>query len=208
MSHPQQRFFVAGVKQFLPSYFSGRAVIEIGSLNLNGSVREFFQDCNYLGLDVGEGPDVDLVCHGENYGGAANGTDVVISCEAMEHNPQWKKTWLNMLRLVKEDGLVVMTCATPGRRQHGTVEFNPSDSPLTIDKSQNYYRNLAASDFTDLLQHDAWFSVWGFFEDRSSHDLYFFGVGKEAGEEIRAQALQLHAALKDHYHKVNVLGHY
>jgi hypothetical protein len=140
MSHPQQRFFVAGVKQFLPSYFKERSVIEIGSLNLNGSVRELFEGCSYLGLDVGEGRDVDLVCHGENYGGAASGTDVVISCEAMEHNPQWKKTWLNTLRLVKEDGLVVMTCATPGRRQHGTVEFNPTDSPLTVGKSQNHYR--------------------------------------------------------------------
>ena len=208
MSHLQQRFFVAGVKQFLPSYFRDRSVVEIGSLNLNGSVRELFEGCSYLGLDVGEGPDVDLVCHGENYGGAASGTEVVISCEAMEHNPQWKKTWLNTLRLVKDDGLVVMTCATPGRRQHGTVEFNPSDSPLTVGQRQNHYRNLAATDFTALLQHDAWFSVWGFFEDRSSHDLYFFGVGQEADEQTRTQATALHAALKEHYHKVNVLGRY
>jgi hypothetical protein len=88
------------------------------------------------------------------------------------------------------------------------VEFAPTDSPLTVVQSQNYYRNLAASDFTGLLQHDAWFSVWGFFEDRSSHDLYFFGVGKEASEETRTQAQQLHTALKDHYHRVNVLGSY
>jgi hypothetical protein len=58
-------------------------VIEVGNLNLNGSVREFFSECDYLGLEVGEGEgegqDVDLVSFGENYGGMANSTDMLIS---------------------------------------------------------------------------------------------------------------------------------
>lgn len=208
MAHQQQRFFVHAIRQLMPHYFAQRSVIEVGSLNLNGSVRECFSECQYLGLDVGEGRDVDLVCHGENYGGAASSADVLISCEAMEHNPQWKKTWLNMLRLVKEDGLLIMTCATNGRRQHGTAEFMPSDSPLTMSQGQSYYRNLVADDFTALLNHDAWFAVWGFFQDHSSHDLYFFGVGHGVNDDTRTQAQQLHSALKDHYHRVNVLGAY
>ena len=208
MAHSQQFFFVNGVKQFLPAYFSGRSVLEIGSLNLNGSVRQFFSDCQYIGLDIGEGRDVDLVCHGENYGAAADSCDVVISCEAMEHNPQWQKTWLNMLRIAKPDGLVIMSCATHGRRQHGTAEFNPSDSPLTTAQGANYYRNLTAADFQGIVNHDAWFAVWGFYQDLSSHDLYFFGVGKQATEEHSAQARQLAAALQVHYERVNALGIY
>ncbi|WP_157609601.1 class I SAM-dependent methyltransferase [Variovorax sp. Root473] len=208
MAHPQQSFFVNGVKQLLPAYFNQRSVLEIGSLNINGSVRETFTDCTYLGLDVGEGPGVDLVCHGENYGGEASSVDVVISCEAMEHNPQWPKTWLNMLRLVKTDGLLIMTCATEGRRQHGTTAFDPTASPLTTGQGQEHYQNLVAADFQALVNHDAWFSVWGFYQDFSSRDLYFFGVGKQASEEVQAQARHLASAFKDHYHRVNVLGLY
>jgi len=208
VSHPQQRFFVNSVKQLLPGFFQGRSVIEVGSLNINGSVREFFSDCSYVGLDVGEGKDVDLVCRGEDYGAGAGGADVLISCEAMEHNAAWKKTWLNMLRLVKDDGLVIMTCATHGRRQHGTADFVPSDSPLTHGQGHNHYCNLAAGDFAAVVNHDAWFSVWAFYQNLSVHDLYFFGVGLQADEQTRAQARRLQTAFQEHYQRVNVLGVY
>lgn len=208
MSHIQQRIFVDGIKQFLPRYFEGCKVLEVGSLNINGSVRDFFSGCQYIGLDVGPGPGVDEVGYGENYASTANHFDMVISCEAMEHNPGWRKTWLNMLRMLKGDGLMLMTCATFGRRQHGTDNFQPNDSPLTIGLGQSYYQNLSEADFLSLLNPQAWFSVWGFFVDNSSHDLYFFGLGLEADEATRAQALQLSNALTAHYHQVNVMGVY
>lgn len=206
MSHPQQQFFVSGVKQFLPEYFSDKKVLEIGSLNINGSVREFFERCDYLGLDLGAGKDVDLVCSGQDFGAQANSFDVVISCEAMEHNPEWRKTWLNMMRLVKHDGLIIMTCATTGRRQHGTEEFNPADSPLTMQLGQNYYRNLTQDDFSSLMAHDAWFSVSSFFVDHTHHDLYFFGLSANAAPEQAEKGRHLLAAFTDYYHKRNILG--
>lgn len=206
MSHPQQLFFVGGIKQFLGEFFQRQKVLEIGSLDINGSVRPLFEDCDYIGLDVGEGKSVDLVCHGENYGEKADAFDVVISCEAMEHNPGWRKTWLNMARLVKDAGLVVMTCATTGRRQHGTLEYSPTDSPLTTQDNQNHYRNLVAEDFLAILPCDAWFSVWSFYYDHTSHDLYFFGLGKGAAPETVQKATELRLALADYYHKRNILG--
>ena len=41
MSHIQQRFFVGGIKQFLPDFFQEKIVLEVGSLNINGTVRDF-----------------------------------------------------------------------------------------------------------------------------------------------------------------------
>ena len=38
MTHPQQFFCIQPLKQFLPQYFEGCKVLEIGSLNLNGSI--------------------------------------------------------------------------------------------------------------------------------------------------------------------------
>lgn len=208
MAHIQQRFFVNGVHDFLPHFFQQKKVLEIGSLNLNGSVRDFFTQCDYLGLDVAPGKDVDEVCFGENYGAPASAFDTVISCEAMEHNPSWQKTWLNMLRLIKSDGLMIMTCATLGRKQHGTESFQPEDSPLTHLLGQNYYRNLSAADFGNLSNLDVWFSVWGFFVDNSSYDLYFFGVGHDVDEATKNAAIHLKQAFADHYFKINTLGVY
>lgn len=208
MSHIQQRFFVNGVKQFLPTFFQNSKVLEIGSLNLNGSVREFFTDCQYLGIDVGMGPDVDEVCYGEDFGAKANSFDTVISCEAMEHNPGWQKTWLNMIRVLHSQGLMIMTCATHGRKQHGTENFQPHDSPLTTSLGQNYYKNLNAQDFIKITNPDNWFSEWGFFVDGSSYDLYFFGLGTAADTGTIESARSLKMALNEHYYRVNTLGIY
>ncbi len=65
MSHPQQIDFVAKLSQKFPELFVRTNVLEIGSLNINGSIRQFFQQCNYIGVDIGEGRDVDLVARGE-----------------------------------------------------------------------------------------------------------------------------------------------
>lgn len=208
MAHAQQFFYVQSVKQFLPEYFEARKVLEIGSLNINGSVRQFFAGCDYTGLDVGEGRDVDLVCPGQDHAVPAETYDTIITCEMMEHNPAWRRTWLNMLRMVKPDGLVLMTCATIGRRQHGTDEYTPSASPLTVAQKKAHYRNLGESDFTALVQHDAWFAEHAYVVDHESHDLSFFGVGLEAGDATKQRARQLKAALNQYYHDKNILGKY
>jgi SAM-dependent methyltransferase len=157
-------------------------------------------------LDVGPGTGVDIVCPGQDYGGAARSFDVVISCEMMEHNPRWRVTWLNMLRLVKADGLVVMTCASLGRHRHGTQDTTPLDSPLTVSNGSAYYQNLVSDDFTALVHHEAWFACHGWFDDHTSHDLYFFGVGTEVSETVRGQADRLKKTLTTYYWEKNVAG--
>src|SRR5690606_19424692 len=106
-------------------FFRGTRVLEVGSLDLNGSVRSNFSGCDYLGIDVAAGPGVDLVCQGQDYDAPDGSFDVVTSCEAMEHNPYWRETFANMLRLCRPGGLILMTCATTGRGEHGTTRKHP-----------------------------------------------------------------------------------
>ena len=176
MSHPRQREFVRLVATGLPAFFHKAKVLEVGSLNINGSVREFFTDCDYLGLDVGAGPDVDLVCEGQRYDAPDHTFDQVISCEAMEHNPFFQETFRNMIRMCKPGGLITLTCATTGRPEHGTARSEPGQSPLTVDQGWNYYRNLTRRDFAaagnlekDFVRHRFW-TNW------LSFDLYFIGL--------------------------------
>ena len=86
MSHPEQREFVAEIKRTYPDLFSSKKVLEVGSLDINGSIREFFTECAYLGVDLAAGPGVDLVSRGEDLDFPDESFDVVASCECFEHN--------------------------------------------------------------------------------------------------------------------------
>lgn len=203
MAHYTQHQFVRWVKDFFPGFFCGRSVLEIGSLDINGSVRPFFTDCRYLGLDVGRGPGVDLVCGGQDYDGADASFDVVCSFEAMEHNPHWQATFANMLRLVKPGGMVLMTCATRGRPEHGTTRTSPADSPLTIGIGWDYYRNLTAGDFAqafDLRQHFSRHFATHYYQ---GCDLFF--VGFRAGAPPPVAVTKAFAWLRWRYLLRNLL---
>ena len=132
MAHPEQFEFVVLVRTLFPAFFTGKKVLEIGSLDINGSIRDFFSGCDYTGLDIAPGKGVDVVCEGQLFDAPEASFDVVISCEAMEHNPFWVETVSNIFRLAKPGGLVIVSCATVGRAEHGTTRTSGSDSPLSI----------------------------------------------------------------------------
>ena len=65
MAHPEQAEFFSGVRAQYPHFFRGARVLEVGSLDINGSVRDLFSDCDYTGVDLALGPGVDLACQGQ-----------------------------------------------------------------------------------------------------------------------------------------------
>lgn len=176
MAHDEQREFFTRMAALFPASFNGVRVLEVGSLNINGTVRDFFRDCKYVGVDVAQGPGVDVVCQGQNLDYPGKTFDTVISAECLEHNPYWVETFANMVRMCS--GMVFMSCATTGRPEHGTERTSPNCSPLTVGLGWDYYRNLTAQDFTDALDFRMLFTDWNFSVNEVSHDLYFFGSVK------------------------------
>lgn len=175
MAHQQQFDFVKNCQQKYPNAFSQAKVLEVGSLDINGSVRQFFTDCDYLGIDVGEGKGVDLVCQAQEFQAPAFSFNTAISCECFEHNPYWIASFENMHRVVEKGGLVVMSCATTGRAEHGTRASSPADAPLV---EWDYYKNLTEEDFRKAFELDKMFSEYEFSTNNQTHDLYFYGVKK------------------------------
>jgi SAM-dependent methyltransferase len=175
MAHREQAAYIFSVKEGWPRFFKGGRVLEIGSLNINGTVRDWFDADEYVGVDVGEGPGVDVVMSGHEYD-SDKPFDCCISCECFEHNPFWKETFLNMVRLCRQGGLVIFTCATTGRPEHGTERTTPHDSPLTIAKGWSYYCNLTKEDFTASIDFDELFLEHEFCVNERSCDLYFVGT--------------------------------
>jgi outer membrane protein assembly factor BamD (BamD/ComL family) len=149
------------------------SVLDIGSYDVNGCLRGLISSPNYVGLDLMAGPNVDAVASGADYTSSSK-FELTLSCECFEHNPHYMETFENMVRLTKPGGLVVFTCATTGREEHGTARTTPYSSIASNETYGNYYKNLTKSDFAaDYLQ--AHFSEWLFFTNHFSSDLYFIG---------------------------------
>jgi SAM-dependent methyltransferase len=166
------------VKRHFPRYFKDARVLEVGSLDINGTIRSSFTGCPYVGVDVAPGKGVDEVCQGQDVSYPSNHFDVVVSCACMEHNPFWAETMSNMFRMAKPNGLVIMTCATTGFEEHGTTRTTAHNSPLTVGIGWEYYRNLGVADLEAGLNLEGWFSDYVLMQNWEAINLYFVGIKK------------------------------
>ena len=176
MAHAQQHNYIAHLRTKWPQHYVGQPVLEVGSLDINGSVRQFFTDCDYTGVDLAPGPGVDVVCAGQDLAWPDGSFGTVITTECFEHNPYWQMTFDHMLRVCRPGGLMIMTCATTGRAEHGTARTTPSDSPLTVARGWHYYQNLTQADFERHWSFDLVFDSYEWQVDHDHHDLYFWGI--------------------------------
>ena len=140
------------------------SVLEIGSLDINGSVRPLFATAShYHGLDLVAGDGVDEVADASTWPPPRT-YDVVVSAEVLEHAPPWREILEMMWRATAPGGLLLMTCATDGRAPHSAVDG------LDV-RPDEYYANVAARDVRALIAGwgiDAWVVEWA--QDRG--DLY------------------------------------
>ena len=181
MSHYQQIEFCKLVKV---NFFENKkiSVLELGSYNVNGSIRTIFDNTTeYIGLDLIKGPGVDVVYDGKHMP-INQEFDLCISCECFEHNPNYLENFLKMIQLAKKDGVVVFTCASIGRSEHGTTETDMTSSPGSMEK-WNYYKNLKKTDFTKKINLSKFFYKFLFFENYISKDLYFIGIKSKQHEK-------------------------
>ena len=176
MAHPQQAEFFSTVRAHYGDHFKGARVLEVGSLDINGSVRDLFEACDYTGVDLQPGPGVDLACPGHLLALPTASFDTVISAECFEHNPFWRETLANMLRMLRPGGLVTISCATTGRKEHGTTRTNPDASPFTVQERWDYYQNLSASKLEAGVNLAGWLADWHCWVNYVSYDLYFVGL--------------------------------
>lgn len=189
MAHKEQIEYVNSVKTKFPEYFNKKKVLGIGTFNVCGTEDVFFNNCDYQGLDIGEGKGVDIVCPAQDFDAPNNTYDVIISCECFEHNPFYKETIQNAVRMLKTKGLFLFTCATTGRAVHGTKNSDEKDkikhknwitmpNVFREDWDNDYYKNLTEYDIRKAIDIDSNFSNYEFSIEHKHHDLYFFGFKK------------------------------
>lgn len=107
---------------------AGMPVLEVGSQNVNGSVRplvESFGPASYTGTDVRVGAGVDHVINADtltrHYGLEHFG--LVISTEMLEHTLDWHAALWNMALVLAPRGHLVLTTRSHGFPYHYPPDF-------------------------------------------------------------------------------------
>ena len=151
MAHRAQIDWCKKIKKDYPQHFVGKKVLDIGSLDINGNNKFLFNDCEYVGLDVVKGKNVNAVSIAHEYRPKAT-FDVVLSTNALEHDMYFKLTLKKMVEVLKPSGLMFISVPSE-RPEHGTKRIEPFCSGTSELKGEwaNYYRNLVISDITDNL---------------------------------------------------------
>jgi hypothetical protein len=94
MAHKEQKEYCTKIKNQFPNYFENKKVLDCGSLDINGNNRYLFDNCEYIGIDVGHGKNVDVVSTIHEYRGINEEYDFIISTECFEHDIFYKETIL------------------------------------------------------------------------------------------------------------------
>ena len=119
-------------------------VLEIGSLNINGTARVHFPNARWLGIDRQRGPGVDVVTDFLDW--ESDGQyDIVVCCEVLEHCAEWRAIVGQVRPLLLQSGYFVGTCAGPLRTPHSAIDGGPL-------RPGEYYGNLTADDLLQALQ--------------------------------------------------------
>lgn len=102
---------------------AGKRIMEVGSYNVNGSLREYatrHQPRMYVGVDMQWGPGVDIVCDAADVDTIFNhDMDVIICTEMLEHaaDPYWVLD--AFAYTLHHDGVLILSTRSPGFPYHG-----------------------------------------------------------------------------------------
>lgn len=182
MAHPEQKAFCLRVKNLHPSFFKGKRVLDVGSLDINGNNRFLFEDSSYVGIDIGPGPNVDIVAVAHEFSASDGTYDFIVSTECFEHDMHYAKSIQNIVRVLAPGGMFLFTCATTGRPEHGTRRSDGGvNAPLLSAHNEwaDYYKNLTERDIREVLDVDSVFKQYAFEVEPTAHDLYFWGIKRD-----------------------------
>ncbi len=175
-----QNNWKTALKVRFPQYFSGVRVLDVGSADMNGTNRPWFDNYEYVGLDVTEGKNVTVISKAHEYDAPPQSFDVVISTNQLEHDMYWAKTLEKMYELLKPNGLMIIQ-VPHNRPEHGTVKNGAADSLTTQIEDEfwgNWYHNFTIEELTPFLDSEKKFSLHEIsYEPKSDErDIYFWGI--------------------------------
>jgi SAM-dependent methyltransferase len=102
---------------FLRTYAkSGDHILDIGSMDVNGSLRALAPpDCRYVGIDLEAGPGVDIVVGRiSQLPFAPASFDAIVTSSCFEHDAMFWQTFVEMCRVLKPAGYIYINAPSKG----------------------------------------------------------------------------------------------
>lgn len=98
------------IKKFLEEHdMKGKKVLDVGSLDVNGSLKEDFKDYDYTGVDMREGANVDVVLNGHDLSKHFKQEfDLVLCFDTLEHDDLFWLTVAEMRKVLKSGGWLII----------------------------------------------------------------------------------------------------
>lgn len=115
--HLNNRKWLEDCKKNYPNNFKGCSVLEIGSQNVNGTARDYFDDCDYVGVDREPGDGVDIVADARDTKFDRQ-FDTLLILSVFEHDLNWKDTLKHNLQWLKNDGVCFVCFGAEGNLPH------------------------------------------------------------------------------------------
>ncbi|MFA5100220.1 MAG: methyltransferase domain-containing protein [Candidatus Omnitrophota bacterium] len=114
----------AMILQLLNEPVAGKRVLEVGSQDVNGSIRPFVEALKpreYIGADMAPGKGVDVIVNSSGLIGkfGPDSFDLVISTSLLEHVRDWKAAVHNMKGVCRPGGMILLTTCACGFQYHG-----------------------------------------------------------------------------------------
>ena len=138
-------------------------LIEIGSLSVNSNIKNSLKDnMEYIGIDIVKGENVDVVLDDPyKFPFEDKSIDVVISISNFEHTEFFWLTYLEILRVLKDDGLFFLNAPSNSkyhRHETDNWRFYP-DSSISLQKwgEYNNFEPQVLEHYTNLEKgRDIW----------------------------------------------------
>jgi len=130
-------------EHFDPAECENKKVLEVGSRNVNGSLRPLIQPHarEYVGTDIVAGEGVDLLLNAvglEDRFGVEH-FDLVVCTEALEHISEPFRAIWNMKAVLRLRGIIYLTTRSPGFLKH---DFPSDYYRFTIEDLEHLFRGF------------------------------------------------------------------
>lgn len=123
---------------------TGSRGLELGALDLNGSLRTCFPTLKWTGVDLVAGRGVDTVADAADYRDEHR-YDVILCTEVAEHTRRWREIIATARYHLTPDGVFLFSCAGEGRGPHSAVDGEAV-------RDGEFYANVDEDDLRYTLQ--------------------------------------------------------
>ena len=100
--------------KYCENNIENKKVLDVGSYDVNGTMKPIFEKGQYVGLDMEEGPNVDIVGVSHDIPFEKDEFDIVISSSCFEHDDMFWVSFQEMCRVLKPGGYMYIQAPSNG----------------------------------------------------------------------------------------------